>query len=88
MHRVSYFCTATSGIGARALVSMFAIAATVSACTNQQVYDTAQQNHALECQKYPDSRYEDCMRTVETDFETYQREREAAGEAPEPEQPR
>ncbi|MEM1401727.1 MAG: hypothetical protein AAGG55_00220 [Pseudomonadota bacterium] len=69
-------------------MSMFAIAATVSACTNQQVYDTAQQNHALECQKYPDSRYEDCMRTVETDFETYQREREAAGEAPEPEQPR
>lgn len=52
------------------------------ACTNQQIYDAAQQNRALECQKYPDTRYEECMATVEKDYEEYEREREKAAKEP------
>ncbi|MEM9398314.1 MAG: hypothetical protein AAF991_12600 [Pseudomonadota bacterium] len=48
-----------------------------SACTQQQIYEKAQQDRALECQKYPDTRYEECMRTVEQSFDEYQQELEA-----------
>lgn len=48
-------------------------------CTNQQIYNAAQDNRALECQKYPDTRYEECMASVEKDFEAYSQERAAAG---------
>ena len=87
MHGFSFLSTATPRSAFTAAL-MLTLTGLLSACTNQQVYDTAQQNHALECQKYPDSRYEDCMRTVEKDFETYEREREAASEPPKPEEPR
>ena len=46
----------------------------IGACSNEAIYDTAQQNHALECQKYPDSRYEDCMRTVEKSYDEYEQD--------------
>ncbi|GEM_PF-4640303 len=58
-----------------------------AACSNQAIYDTAQNNHALECQKYPDSRYEECMATVDKDFKTYDREREALIEEQAPAEP-
>ena len=88
MHGFSFLSTATPRSALTPATLIVALAGLLSACTNQQVYDTAQQNHALECQKYPDSRYEDCMRTVEKDFETYEREREAASEPPKPQEPR
>ena len=49
----------------------------LSACSERYLYDSAQGNHALECQKYPDARYEECMATVEQDYEDYRRERDA-----------
>ena len=61
---------------ARATVMAIAVFVGLTGCTQRQVYDAAQQNHALECQKYPDRRYEECMATVEKDYPTYQRERE------------
>ncbi|MEO0437944.1 MAG: hypothetical protein AAF098_13650 [Pseudomonadota bacterium] len=56
-------------------VLVLVVAAT--ACTQQQIYEKAQQDRALECQKYPDSRYEECMRTIEQSFDDYQQELEA-----------
>ncbi|MEM8493251.1 MAG: hypothetical protein AAF756_20735 [Pseudomonadota bacterium] len=49
----------------------------LSACTQRQIYETAQGNQALECQKFPDSRYEECMKTIEQSFDNYQLQRQA-----------
>jgi hypothetical protein len=40
-----------------------------------------QDNLSLECQKYPDSRYEDCMRQVGSSYDDYVRELDAAERA-------
>lgn len=50
----------------------------LSSCSNQQIYDAAQGNRALECQKYPDTRYEECMASIDKDFDEYSKERDAA----------
>jgi len=49
----------------------------LQACTNRQVYEAVQQNRQLECQRYPDTRYEECMRQSETSYEDYEAERQA-----------
>lgn len=46
----------------------------ISACSNEAIYKSAQQNHALDCQKYPDSRYEDCLQSVEKSYDQYEEE--------------
>ncbi|MEM6546087.1 MAG: hypothetical protein AAF680_14355 [Pseudomonadota bacterium] len=62
--------------GVRCAIALLLLVA-ASACTQQQIYEKAQQDRALECQKYPDTRYEECMRTVEQSFDEYQQELEA-----------
>lgn len=49
----------------------------VQACTNRQVYQAVQHNRQLECQRYPDTRYEECMRQSDTSYEEYEAERQA-----------
>ena len=60
---------------------LLAAAALLGACSDKQIYETAQGNHALECQKFPDTRYEECMRTVEQSYKDYQQTREADAQA-------
>jgi hypothetical protein len=43
-------------------------------CTNEQIYNTVQENQKLECQKYPDTRYQDCMEGLSTSYRDYKRE--------------
>jgi hypothetical protein len=47
----------------------------LSACTNKGVYEGLKQRNELECRQVPDAEYEDCMRSIQKDYETYQEER-------------
>ena len=47
------------------------------ACSSQQLYTAAQDAQKVECQKYPDTRYEECMARLEKPYEEYERERES-----------
>lgn len=49
----------------------------ITACSDQQIYNAAQQNRQLECQKFPDTRYEDCMAALDTPYDEYERALEA-----------
>ncbi len=48
----------------------------LQACSQQQVYDAVQQNRQLECQKLPDSQYEECMKQYSEPYKEYERERQ------------
>jgi hypothetical protein len=48
----------------------------LAACSQQQVYDAVQQNRQLECQKLPDSQYEECMKQYSEPYKEYERERQ------------
>jgi hypothetical protein len=45
----------------------------LAGCTDQQIYETVQNNQQLECQRYPDTRYEECMRQSGTSYEEYKK---------------
>ena len=60
-----------SGQGA-ALLAVLAL----TACTNEQVYNAIQSNQQLECQKLPDSQYEECMQQLAEPYDSYQRSRD------------
>jgi len=48
-----------------------------AACSNEQIYNAVQENQKLECQKYPDTRYEECMKELSTPYREYEEERRA-----------
>lgn len=47
-----------------------------AACSNQELYETIQQNRQQECLKLPQSQVQECLREAEESFEDYQRARE------------
>ncbi|MHA7815022.1 MAG: hypothetical protein ACX93N_00975 [Pseudohaliea sp.] len=49
-------------------------------CSNQQLYDAIQESQRVDCQRYPDSRYEECMQQLDKPYEAYEQEREALEE--------
>jgi hypothetical protein len=54
----------------------------LASCTSEQVYTKIQGDLALECQKYPDRRYEDCMERLSGPYDEYE---ESLAEKPAPE---
>lgn len=46
-------------------------------CSNQQVYNAIQESQRVDCQQYPDTRYEECMQQLEKPYGDYEEEREA-----------
>lgn len=44
-------------------------------CTNEQIYNSVQENQKMECQKYPDARYEECMKELGTSYRDYEKEK-------------
>ena len=48
----------------------------LTGCSNQQVYNAIQDSQKVECQKYPDTRYEECMQQLATPYEEYEAERQ------------
>ena len=57
-----------------------AMAVAATACSHRDIYDTVQRDQQLECQRYPDARYEDCMARVSKSFDEYDRELESLDE--------
>ncbi len=51
-------------------------------CTNEQVYTAVQDSQRIECQKYPDTRYEECMEQLNTPYDEYEMNREAEKQKP------
>lgn len=52
-----------------------------SGCSNQNVYNAIQESQRVNCQQYPDTRYEACMQQLDKPYGDYEAEREAlAGE--------
>jgi len=51
-----------------------------TACSNQQVYHAIQDSQRVDCQRYPDTRYEECIQQLDTPYEDYAEEREALGD--------
>lgn len=49
--------------------------ACLAGCTNQQVYTAIQDSQKVECQKYPDTRYEECMAELGEPYEEYESDR-------------
>ncbi|MEM9256718.1 MAG: hypothetical protein AAGA91_14825 [Pseudomonadota bacterium] len=54
-----------------------AVALSLAACSNEQIYDSIQGNAQLECSKLPQDQYEQCMAEYSQTYEDYAREREA-----------
>ncbi len=44
----------------------------VLGCTSEQLYTKIQNDRALECQKYPDTRYEECMAQLSGPYDEYE----------------
>ena len=55
----------------RPQILLFLAAALLAGCTSEQVYSKLQNDRALECQKYPDTRYEDCMAQLPGPYDEY-----------------
>ena len=43
----------------------------LAGCTSEQVYTKLRGDLALECQKYPDTRYEECMARLSGSYDDY-----------------
>lgn len=56
-------------------LAFFAVA--LQACSSQQVYNAIQQDRQLACQRYPDTRYEACMKQSATPYREYEETLEA-----------
>ena len=48
----------------------------LSACTQQQLYNSVKSNQRLKCEKEPPSKYEECMQQTQDSYDEYKRERE------------
>ena len=64
---------------------LFAVAFVTGACSHRDVYDAVQHNQQLDCQRYPDARYEECMARVSKSYDEYDQELEALDEGKPPE---
>lgn len=53
------------------------IVTALAACSKRQVYDAVQRNQQLDCQRYPDTRYEECMQQSDMSYDEYKAAREA-----------
>ena len=48
----------------------------IQACTGRNVYEGMKGRSELECRKLPTAEYEDCMRALDKDYESYREQRE------------
>ncbi|MDN3638662.1 hypothetical protein QWY82_07575 [Simiduia curdlanivorans] len=57
----------------------FALAMTVLlvACSNKSIYKGMQESNRQECNKLPDSQWEQCLKDNSQSYEDYKRERDA-----------
>jgi hypothetical protein len=58
-------------------VSILFLSLLLLGCTNKQVYNAVQDAQVLECQQYPDTRYDRCMEELSVPYEEYERDRRA-----------
>jgi hypothetical protein len=63
------------------MVVRIALAATLTSCSSEQIYNAVQNNQKLECQKYPDVRYEECMDRLNTSYDDYETDRNEGGKS-------
>jgi hypothetical protein len=49
-------------------------------CSNQQVYNAIQESQRVDCQQYPDTRYDECLQQLEKPYGDYAEERDALEE--------
>ena len=47
----------------------------LAGCSNQQLYNAVQDSQKVDCQKYPDTRYEKCMEEFSVPYEEYESDR-------------
>jgi hypothetical protein len=47
----------------------------IAGCSNEQIYNSMQENQRMECGKLPGAQYEECMREFNTSYKEYERER-------------
>ena len=57
------------------VLSVLFTAVAIFGCSNEQIYDEAQGNHRLDCQKLPQVQYEECMSQVDEDYDAYSQKR-------------
>ena len=65
----------TSPLNAAARLLPALLCVLVAGCTSEQVYNKVQNDLALECQKYPDSRYDECMAQLPGPYDEYEASR-------------
>ena len=63
------------------VLALAAAVSLVSACSNQQLYDTVQHNNEIECSKLPQAQYEECMAEIDQPYDEYERERQELSES-------
>lgn len=56
--------------------ALILISLTLSACSNQAIYNTLQQNQRNACLKEPPVLYEECMERASQSYQDYRRERD------------
>lgn len=55
---------------------IFVLAASLCSCTNQQLYDSVQNNNVLECNKLQMAQREDCLKRIAPSYDKYEAERQ------------
>jgi len=63
-------------VNCRVICVAMLISLAAFACSNRQVYEAIQYNRQLECQKGPQSQYEECMERAGESYESYKKKRE------------
>ncbi len=61
----------------RAASPLLVLCLGATACSNQQVYNAIQESQRVDCQQYPDTRYEECMEQLDKPYADYEEERDA-----------
>ncbi len=57
-------------------IALLLVVMALSACTNQQIYSSIQNDQQLKCQQLPPSQYDECMADAGISYEQYKKERE------------
>jgi len=55
-------------------VAMLLLLPGMAGCSQRELYHAVQDAQRLECQKYPDARYDTCMEALDTPYDAYARE--------------
>lgn len=59
-------------------IALLTIAFICVGCNSKGTYESIQESNRIECERLPQTEYEQCMDSLKTSYEEYERERQEA----------